>query len=289
MHLDLNLLRVFVAVAETRSFTAAASQLQATQSTVSHRIHRLENQLDRRLFERSTRSTKLTEAGRSLLPYARQIEAIASDIRAELGSRMLSGEVHLSVPEDFIDAGFAEVFARFRRLQPKVRMELRIGLAAEQAEWLESGEIDLAVTRSVDPATADEAWWTEPIHWVGSRQVARELAAGRLRSLPLVHVPEPCLYRRLAFETLAERAIPWHVVMTCPHLEGIRAAVRAGLGVAAVPVSAAPANEVVLDERHGLPPLPACNLLLRQRRDSESIEAVEALKQVITEYHWHGR
>jgi len=288
MQIDLNLLRVFVAVAETGSFTAAAARLHATQSTVSQRIARLEQQLERQLLERTTRSTALTEDGEVLLRYARQIESTAGEIRAEFNSQLLGGEVRFSVPEDFVDAGFADVFARFKRLQPKIKIELRIGLAAEQQVWLDAGEVDLAVVRSVDPATADEALWSEPILWVGSRRMARELARGDHPTIPLVHVPAPCLYREVAMQALSDHAIHWDVIMTCPHLEGIRAAVSAGLGVAAVPACAAPRDAVSLDERQGLPTLPACNLLLRQRDDMATDEAVGALKEVVGEYRWNS-
>lgn len=288
MHLDLNLLRVFIAVAESGSFTDAAARLHATQSTVSQRIARLEQQVERKLLERTTRSTALTEDGEILLRYARQIESLAGEIHAEFNNDLLTGEVCLSVPEDFVDAGFADVFARFQRLQPKVKMELRIGLAAEQRTWIESGEVDLAVIRSTDPESADGALWSEPILWVASHKLSRELSRGDHPTVPLVHVPAPCLYREVAMASLSENAIHWNVVMTCPHLEGIRAAVAAGVGVAAMPECATPSGVVTLGEKHNFPPLPMCNLQLRQHEKLEQHDAVEALKEIVCEYRWRS-
>ncbi len=286
MHLDLNLLRVFIAVAETGSFTWAAARLHATQSTVSQRISRLEHQLERQLLERTTRSTQLTTHGEVLLRYARQVDALATEIRAEFSDELLTGEVRFSVPEDFIDAGFADILGHFKALQPKMKVQVRIGLAAEQRAWLEAGEIDLAVIRSVEPESERDALWSEPLYWVASDRLARELARGEHATLPLVHVPAPCLYREVAMDRLSESTIHWNVVMTCPHLEGIRAGVMAGLGVAAVPQSAAPNGCVTLGERHGLPPLPDCNLLLHERDESKSDKAVHALKGIVAEYRW---
>ena len=280
---------MFITVAEAGSFTAAANELNTTQSTISHRINRLEQQVGRRLLARTTRLTRLTREGEVLLRYARQIEALAGEIRAEFSDDLLTGEVRLSVPEDFVDAGFAEVFARFKRLQPRVKVELRIGLSHEQRAWLDNGEIDLAVLRSTDSESAAQALWSEPIHWVASSEVARSLSRQLPATIPLVHVPAPCLYREVAMEALVRHGIHWNVVMTCPHLEGIRAAVRAGLGVAAVVESAAPRDCEVLDERYGLPPLPECNLLLEWRSVMESDEAIAALREVMSDYRWHGR
>lgn len=289
MHIDLNLLPVFIAIVETGSFTAAAERLHATQSTISQRIARLEEQLGHKLLERTTRSIELTEHGDTLLRYARRIELMAGEIESEFSDEtLLSGEIRFSVPEDFVDAGFAEVFARFRRLQPRIRMELRIGLAAQQREWIESGEVDLAVIRSTDPAARQDALWSEPIHWIGSKSLVRDFGRSNRSAIPLVHVPAPCLYRELALAAFSEHAIRWNVVMTCPHLEGIRAAVSAGLGVAAMPECAIPRDAVILGERHGLPPLPDCNLLLRQREGVELTDAVHALSEVVKMYRWNS-
>ena len=283
-HLDLKLLSVFIAVAETGSFTGAAHKLNATQSTVSHKIARLEQNLGRLLVRRTTRSTRLTEDGEVLLGHARRIEAVAGDITAHFNKPSIRGEVRLSVPEDFVDAGFVDVLAEFKRLQPGVKILLRVGLAQEQRKWLEAGELDLAVIRSIDPATAGRALWSESIIWVARDDLAARLADGDMEILPLVHVPAPCLYREVAMAALATRNIRWTTVMTCPHLEGIRAAVRAGLGAAAVVESAAPQDCLPLGHAHGLPDLPSCNLLLVQAGKRPTSEAISALKQVISEY-----
>ena len=282
-HVDLNLLRVFLAVAETASFTAAATELHTTQSTISQRIGRLEQQLNRRLLERTRRSTCLTEDGQVLLRYAQRIEALSSELRAEFSHECLTGEVRLSVPEDFVSAGFADVLARFKRLQPRVKVELRTGFAAEQHAWMEGGEIDLAVIRSVHQRVGTDVLWSERILWVSSRNLAAELAREHQQSIPLIHAPSPCLYREVAMKSLSEHGLHWNSVMTSPHLTGILAGVAAGLGVAPVPECGLPDECVVLGTAHGLPTLPDCHLLLQQRETADSDDAVEALKALMNE------
>ena len=72
-NLDIDLLRSFAAVADTKSFTAAGELVARTQSAVSVQIKRLEEIVGRRVFERTSRSLALTPAGETLLGYARRI------------------------------------------------------------------------------------------------------------------------------------------------------------------------------------------------------------------------
>src|SRR5437660_11741078 len=87
--LDVDQLRTFVAIVETGSFTRAAEAVHKTQSAVSMQMKRLEERLDRPVFARDGRASKLTEDGERLLDFARRIiklnvEAMAAFSEAEL-------------------------------------------------------------------------------------------------------------------------------------------------------------------------------------------------------------
>src|SRR4030081_1708773 len=87
--LDVDQLRTFIAIAETGSFTRAADIVHKTQSAVSMQMKRLEERLDRAIFARDGRASKLTEDGERLLDYARRIvrlniEALAAFTDSEL-------------------------------------------------------------------------------------------------------------------------------------------------------------------------------------------------------------
>ena len=71
--IDVDQLRTFIAIAETGSFTRAAEVVHKTQSAVSMQMKRLEERLDRPIFARDGRASKLTEDGERLLDYARRI------------------------------------------------------------------------------------------------------------------------------------------------------------------------------------------------------------------------
>src|SRR6266496_5297399 len=91
--LDVDQLRTFIAIAETGSFTRAADIVHKTQSAVSMQMKRLEERLDRAIFARDGRASKLTEDGERLLDYARRIvklnvEAIAAFADSEMSGRV---------------------------------------------------------------------------------------------------------------------------------------------------------------------------------------------------------
>src|SRR4051812_50077195 len=79
--MEIHQLRYFVAVAEEGSFSNAAQREHISQPSLSQQIHKLEAELNQQLFDRLPRSVVLTEAGRCLLPYAKQILAGLADAR----------------------------------------------------------------------------------------------------------------------------------------------------------------------------------------------------------------
>src|ERR1700722_13628027 len=125
---DTELLRSFVAVAESGGFTKAAKLLNSTQSTVSAQIHRLEDEAGRPLFVRSTRSVALTSAGETLLGYARTIIRLNEDARLRVSGVRHTGRARVGAREDLTDNWLPRVLQRFCRRHPGLEVELEIGI-----------------------------------------------------------------------------------------------------------------------------------------------------------------
>ncbi len=100
--LEIDLLRAFVAVAETGSFTAAADVVGRSQSAVSQKVLRLEEILDRRVFDRTSRSLSLTRDGERLLVSARRMLEFNDAVMRELREPQAAGTLRLGISEDFI-------------------------------------------------------------------------------------------------------------------------------------------------------------------------------------------
>ncbi|CAM5282061.1 LysR family transcriptional regulator [Streptomyces pilosus] len=145
MDVDTRLLRYFAAVAEEGTLTGAAARLFVSQPALTKQMRRLEDDLGVRLFARSRSGMALTQAGREL----------ASRVTALLGAWdaavQATGRVARVLRLGFLDAGAVgavpEVIAKFRRAQPKWRVDLRQFDWSDPSAGLARGEVDAAVVR----------------------------------------------------------------------------------------------------------------------------------------------
>ena len=118
-HLDLALLRTFVAVAETTSATRAADRVHLTQAAVSQQIKRLEDGLGRPLFDRDQRRFRLTPTGERLVVQARRLLNLNDEILGGLADPDADGEVMLGVPHDLLRPLLPPMLRRYREAWPR--------------------------------------------------------------------------------------------------------------------------------------------------------------------------
>src|SRR5271156_5993227 len=127
--LDPIVLRSFLAVARSQSFSEAARGLGLGQPAVSQHVGRLEKQLGRRMFVRDTHSVKLTPDGTAMVTLAQSI--LAANDRAEryFSEAKLRGRLRFGTSEDVVAASLADLLRDFRRLHPLLELELTVGLS----------------------------------------------------------------------------------------------------------------------------------------------------------------
>lgn len=142
--LDLELLVAFVAVADTASFTTAASRTSTTKATISRSIARLEAALGAQLFHRTTRKVTLTAAGTALYeraaPHVVALRTLAGTLPES--ERALSGRLRITAPTDFGAIVLPDVINKFGLRYPDVRVEAH--LTNEVVDLVE-GRFDLAI------------------------------------------------------------------------------------------------------------------------------------------------
>jgi DNA-binding transcriptional LysR family regulator len=142
--MNLTLLQTFVAVADARSFTAAAKKLGVPTSSASRAVSRLEGDLGTKLFERTTRRTTLSAAGRAYVESARQALALLEDGETRVAELLGQprGEVTITIPIN-LDGGFlARRLVEFSHRYPQVRLNV-----VPTNRWVDLGEegFDLAL------------------------------------------------------------------------------------------------------------------------------------------------
>lgn len=281
INLELELLRTFVAVAEGGGFTRAAAKLHRTQSTVSQQIKRLEERLQAPLLERDTRSVALTERGELLLGYARRLLALNDEALEALAETRLQGRVRLGSSQEVADGGLPGVLAHFSRLHPGVSLEVLVDANLRLRAQVERGELDLAVLFQEvgeTPAGGARCEVMERLQrvWVASPNL--RITADE--PLPLVLSPGPCIFRNAMLGALDAIGRPWRIVLSTPSLAGLRAALRAGLGVGVRTERWLEPDLRILDRE--LPPLPGVELALLTAADTGE-QVIERLRTALRE------
>lgn len=240
--LDPLLLRSFVAIIDTGSFTRAGERVHLTQSTISQQIRRLEQQLGCPLLDRSGRQVVATAEGEKLLGLARRILALLAQAEEQVSEGSVS--LSLGVPEDFAAGAITPVLAAFARDYPEVRLEVQSGLSHEIWQRFEAGELDLALVKQVRGQGSPLASWSEPLVWVDSRDWP---AKGR-DPLPLVAFPSEGLYRQQMTEALDGLGRRWRIAYVSASLASLQGAVSAGIGVSLLPKRLMPADQLALTQ-----------------------------------------
>jgi len=240
--MDLNALKIFLAVAQERSFSRAAAKVHRTQPAVSQAVRRLELDLGEQLFDRSSKNGTLTEAGRMLQNYgdrlvrmAEETEHAVRELRDLRRGRILIGAneaaVHTLLP----------LIARFRRKYEDIAIDVRRVPARQIAVEVVQGSLDFGALTfhpaeegllEVTVGSDELVLLAPPAHALAKRkQVTMEEVAQE----PIVAHNDPSPARERVLRLFEQHHIPLRMVISLPSLDGIKRAVEMKLGVALLP------------------------------------------------------
>ncbi len=261
---DLEVLRSFVTGIELGSFAKAANRLGRSASAVSAQLKKLEHQVGKPILRKSGRGMALTTTGEIVLGYARRLLALNDEATAAVRDIDLEGSVRLGIQADFGDRVLTDILWRFARVHPKVKIEAKITRNAELLDQVTAGQLDLAVAWDVGVGTIHfQTLGQVPLRWIGSVDHLSIASPSKKDPLPLVMLDAPCLMRSTAISELDHAGIPWRIAFSSPNLNGVWAAVAAGLGVTVRTEIGLPKNIRVLDTHLiELPSLPTLGLIL---------------------------
>ena len=148
----LTAIKVFLTVAETGSFTATAEQLEISKPMISRYVALMEEWLNARLFQRSTRKVALTDAGEQAVLFCQRIANLTAEMEQEMMAQQgeLRGALRVTSSQTFGTYHLVQMVNRFLQLHPKLNIQL---LLNDQTMDLISERIDLAIriTNTPDP------------------------------------------------------------------------------------------------------------------------------------------
>lgn len=252
--LDPELLRTFLAIADTGSFSAAADIVGRTPSAVSMQVKKLEDLIDRRLFNRDSRSVALTRHGEALVADARRIVDMNVELVARLRAPDLSGAITVGTPDEYAGTFLPCVLRRFARTHPAVQVNVVCDYSTNLQEKLRRGEIDAALVTEgelLSETPTHRVVYEEDLVWLGAKN---GIASG-LRPLPVALANEKCKWRIRSVAALSRAGIAHKVAYSSATAAGQLAAVAADLAVAPLPVSLETSSVIRLGRDTGLPDL----------------------------------
>lgn len=277
-NLDIDLLKTFLAISDTGSFTRAAEEVNKTQSAVSMQMKRLEELLGRPLFARDGRASRFTPDGERLVEYARRLVSLNDEAVATFQRPELTGTVRFGTPDDYADRFLPEILARFARTHPLVTVDVDCQNSSVLWERIKRGEMDLALVTFGCNISTDEPVRREPLVWVTSARHSTHL----LELLPLAVSHGGCEWRSMVLAALEQMSRKYRIAYSSPNSNAVNAAVQSGLAVGAVPELCVRPGMRILTERDGFPSLGHFDIGM-MRKPGRSSSAVEALARHVSE------
>lgn len=259
MHLEIDLLRTFTVIAETRTLSQAASRVGRTQAAVSMQLKRLEDAVGHTLCKRTGRGVLLTAQGERLLVHAHKLLHYHDDAMAELSGKGLSGTIRFGCPDDYAAVFLPHLLRGFARQHPQVMVEVVCGSTPRLVDRLQARSIDLALVSLAEGEDDAIVIRHEPLVWVGylggnaMNQVPLQLALSDLDTLD----------HRAAKEALERTGKAYRIAYASSSLAGLTAVVRSGQALAVLTQTAVPPDLHILPPDSGLPPLPSVGLAVK--------------------------
>lgn len=271
--MDVDSVRAFLLAADLRSFTRAADVLGTTQSAVSLKLRRLEEQLGRRLLERTPRQVRLSAEGTAFLGAARDL--VACHDRAatafETGQRRLA----IGINQLLVGSELPLLLGRMRDHDPGLLVEMHVAGTKDLMRGLEQGELDaVLVLRPEERGKRGRLACVESFAWFAA--AGWEPRAGQ--PLPLATQGESCRVRAEAVRALDRAGIEWREVFVGKGAAILGAAAVAGLAVALLARRAAPACTIDVGGVLSLPAIrPQDVMLYSNLNDRRTRDALRVL------------
>lgn len=235
-------LTYFLAVAEHLNFSRAAEELHVAQPAISQQIRALEKELGVQLFDRAGRRVALTEAGRALLPHARQVLAAVEAAQNEVRERssLARGTASLGAPPTVSTHLLPAQLTRFKQRYPGLEVTLREAGTETLLRLVEDSKLDLAIVADVLPPVVESAPFLEEAYMLAvsaqhplSRR--KTVALAELASEAFILFPEGYKLREVTLTACRRAGFEPKVALDGGAMQSTLEFVAAGLGVALVP------------------------------------------------------
>ena len=259
VELDINMLRCFKEVAETGSFTKAGKNIGLTQAGVSIKIRKLEDRLDAKIFNRTSKNLSLTYEGETLMEYTRRILSAHDEAVGHLTNPKVSGRLRIGLIDYFLPELLPGLLIQFRKKYPHIHLDVQIDVGINLLPLFEKGELDLVVAGQDDYQGSNRTLVEDSMIWVIGNNAVEDTFQ---QTIPLVMFPPPCNFRKIATESLGRAKRKWEILFTGNSTGSIQTAVNAGMGLSVLPMGALKEGIRKAPPHMELPDLPKYSIAL---------------------------
>ncbi len=284
--MDLKHLKTLIAIAENGSFAAAGEAIGLTQSAISLHVKSLEDELETKLFDRTTRPPRLNTRGRNLIDRARTIVEQCEGLSDIATGEALSGSLDIGSVPTLLSGILPPALSAIRGSHPDIRICVSSGLSADLVGRVHKGELDVAVVTEPSQLQTGLSWHMfakEPLMVIAPEGTVGETDRELLDAGPFIRFQRYAWAGRLIDTHLKDRGIRVHTGMEIDSLEAIASMVKHGLGVSVVPDrAAADLPSGIKKVPFGDPPL--CRVIgVVERRDNPKIHLIRALVEILSD------
>ena len=263
--IDPELLRTFVAFAQSGSLSRAAEIVGRSPSAITAQMQRLEDTIGEPLLLATGRGRALTPAGEDLVVEAQRILEVNRQAWLNLKGVRADGRISIGATQDFTESALHGPLREFAVSHNRVRLELRVGRSFELIKAFDDGLIDVFIGMRLQTEADEIGIVREPMLWLGTDQGL----AVSTDELPLALLDPPCGFRSAALSVLESAKRPFRINATSGSLSGLKAAVLSGLALTLRTERWCEGSVVDVSESLHLPAVPSAVFSIRLRQEAE--------------------
>ena len=285
--MSLRRLRTLVAIAETDTFSAAADVVHVTHAAVSQQMQGLEEDLGVKLFDRSSRTPKLTPAGRQIVAKARKLISDYDNlVPSVLNDDGLHGVIKLGVLRTTLTGLVPQAMAALKEKYPEIGLHLRPGLTATLFAEIERNNLDAAITTKphlLPSGVVFRELAVEPMQLIAAIEETSDDAVALLKTRPFIRFDRTAVVGALIENWILSKRIQVNEMIELDSPEAIASMVHANLGVSIVPNLVVKPPEAIPVKRLSLgADAPMRTLGLVYREDQLKTRALDELFEALS-------
>lgn len=274
--MDTELLKTLVAIVDHGSFQRAAMQTFRTPSAISMQMKRLEEHVGTELFCKRGRDQVLTEDGQQLVHYARRILQLQESALQSIKGPQQGVLLNFGCPNDYVANLLIIIMSVMETMQPNIRFRIRTGTSAELREWMDKGDVDLAlVTRTPDSDEGLTLFQDKGV-WVAKKG----FDWASMNPLSLALYESSCKFHSSAVDGLQKKGMDYQLYCVTANLTLIESLLMAEKAISAI-ASISVNDSLDIIDSDFLPSLPAVEIAFSRSASAPDWLTVAWIEEVI--------